>query len=102
MYAETFYLAIRFYYYSAPKLVGWAQNSVIKEKFLKGLVIPLPLNVIPLPARWKIKFLPAIELHYPPEAANDNEAVHEACAEIHEKMQAAILKELKNRKSIYL
>lgn len=91
-----------------PTLVIGAEETHInlKElkftKFLKGVVIPIPLNVIPLPARWKIVFLPPIKLPYPPEAATDTELVHELCFEIQEQMQEALLKELKNRKSIYL
>src|SRR3989344_5939541 len=27
-------------------------------RFLKGVIIPIPLNVLPLPAKWKIIFLP--------------------------------------------
>jgi 1-acyl-sn-glycerol-3-phosphate acyltransferase len=90
-----------------PTLVIGAEetNINLKElkftKFLKGVVIPLPLNVIPLPARWKIKFLEPIKLPYPPEAATDTELVHEICFEIQEVMQEALVKELKNRKSIY-
>jgi 1-acyl-sn-glycerol-3-phosphate acyltransferase len=90
-----------------PTIVIGAEETHINlkdlkfTKFLKGVVIPLPLNIIPLPARWKIKFLPPIEMNYPPEAAADTELVHEICFEIQEKMQEAILKELKNRKSIY-
>jgi hypothetical protein len=77
-------------------------NQLKFTRFLKGVVIPLPLNVIPLPARWKIIFLPPIHLPHPPEAAFDTELVHEICFDIQEKMQAALIKELKNRKSVYL
>jgi 1-acyl-sn-glycerol-3-phosphate acyltransferase len=31
-------------------------------KYLIGTVIPVPLNVIPLPVKWKIKFLPPISM----------------------------------------
>ncbi len=91
-----------------PTLVIGAEETHINlnqlkfTRFLKGVVIPLPLNIIPLPARWKIIFLPAIHLPYPSSAADDNELVHEICFEIQEKMQDALVKELKTRKSIYL
>ncbi len=77
-------------------------NQLKLTRFLKGVVIPMPLNILPLPARWKIVFLPPIHLPHPPEAADDNELVYEICFEIQEKMQAALVKELKKRKSIYL
>lgn len=71
-------------------------------KFLRGSVIPLPLNIVPLPAKWKIKFLEPIYLPYKPEALNDNELIHEIANEVQELLQAAIQKELKKRKSTYL
>ena len=71
-------------------------------KFLRGTVLPLPLNVIPLPAKWKIKFLEPIELPYKPEAANDRELVHELAQEIQEKIQAAINEEVRQRGLPYL
>jgi 1-acyl-sn-glycerol-3-phosphate acyltransferase len=70
-------------------------------KFLKGLIIPLPLNVIPLPAKWKIKFLPPIHLPHKPEAANDRELVYEIAQDIQEQMQEALTKEAKKRDSVY-
>lgn len=70
-------------------------------KFLKGLIIPLPLNVIPLPAKWKIKFLPPIHLPHKPEAANDRDLVYEIAQDIQEQMQEALTKEAKKRDSVY-
>ena len=37
-------------------------SSISLTKMLKGTIIPIPLNVIPLPAKWKIIFLPKIEM----------------------------------------
>ncbi|MBX2987266.1 MAG: acyltransferase family protein [Bdellovibrionaceae bacterium] len=71
-------------------------------KFLRGLVIPLPLNVLPLPARWRIRFLEPIHLPYKPEAADDSELVHEICQDIREKMQKALQEEIKKRGAVYL
>lgn len=91
-----------------PTLVIGAEETHINlnklkfSRFLKGVVIPLPLNIIPLPARWKIIFLEPIVLNYPAEAAHDAELVHEICFEIQEKMQQTLIKELKKRKSVYL
>jgi 1-acyl-sn-glycerol-3-phosphate acyltransferase len=66
-------------------------------KFLKGTVIPLPLNIIPLPAKWRIHFMEPIRLPYPPSAANDAELVHEIAQDIQEKMQSAIEHEINKR-----
>jgi 1-acyl-sn-glycerol-3-phosphate acyltransferase len=90
-----------------PCIVIGAEESQINlkklklTKFLKGMVIPLPLNVIPLPVKWKIKFLEPIHLPYGTKAINDMNLVHEICDEIHEKMQTAMHEELKKRKSIF-
>ena len=70
-------------------------------KFLRGLVLPLPLNVIPLPAKWKITFLEPITLPFPPSSADDREVVLELAQMVREKMQKALNHELKERKSIY-
>lgn len=71
------------------------------SKYLSGLVLPLPLNVLPLPARWKIKFLPPVHLPYRPEKADDGELVHELAADLQERMQKAVDLELAKRESIY-
>jgi len=70
-------------------------------KFLRGLVIPLPLNIVPLPAKWKIKFLEPIRLPIPPSKMDDQELIHETTSEIQDTLQDAIRKELKNRKWVY-
>ena len=91
-----------------PTLVIGAEETHINlnqlkfTKFLKGVIIPLPLNILPLPARWKIIFLPPIHLPHSAEEADNNELVYEICFDIQEKMQAALVKELKQRKSVYL
>lgn len=72
-------------------------NQLKFTKFLRGLVLPLPLNVIPLPAKWKMVFLEPVYLPYPPEAAADAELVHEIAQEIQETMQTRIRQEVKKR-----
>ncbi|UXR66167.1 acyltransferase family protein [Bdellovibrio bacteriovorus] len=71
-------------------------------KFLKGTVIPLPLNVIPLPAKWRIRFLEPIALPYKPDAINDSELMNEIAQDIQEKMQTAIEEELQKRGNAFL
>ena len=90
-----------------PALVIGAEESQINlsnlklTKFLKGMVIPLPLNFIPLPVKWKIVFLEPIHLPYNAKALEDANLVRELCEEIQEKMQRAMHKELKKRKSLF-
>lgn len=86
-----------------PTLVIGAEETHINlsqlkmTRFLRGLVLPLPLNVIPLPVKWKIKFLPPVVLPFEPEAANDRELVHEIASDMRERMQKALNQELKKR-----
>ena len=72
------------------------------SKFLKGTVLPLPLNTIPLPAKWKIVFLKPIHLPYKPSKANDKELVHEIALDIREQMQRELSNIIKKRKHIFL
>lgn len=91
-----------------PTLIIGAEESQITlaqlklPRLLKNLILPLPLNLIPLPARWKIVFLPPIELPYPPESASDNTLVHDITQDIHQKMQAALIEEINKRKTVYI
>jgi 1-acyl-sn-glycerol-3-phosphate acyltransferase len=91
-----------------PTLVIGAEETHINlkqikfTKYLMGGVLPLPLNIIPLPAKWKIKFLPAIHLPFKPNAADDAELVHEIAIDLREKMQLEINKELSKRDFIFV
>ena len=67
------------------------------SKFLRGLVLPLPLNVIPLPAKWKIIFEKPVTLPFGPEKMSDSELCHDLASEIRENMQAKINIEVKKR-----
>ena len=90
-----------------PTLVIGAEESQINlsnlklTKFLKGLVIPLPLNVVPLPVKWKIIFLEPMILPYSAKALKNEDLIREISEEIQEKMQQAMHFELKKRKSIF-
>jgi 1-acyl-sn-glycerol-3-phosphate acyltransferase len=66
-------------------------------KFLRGTVLPLPLNVIPLPAKWRIKFLPPIYLPYQSTQIDDSELMREIAEEIQEQMQESLTEQLHKR-----
>ncbi len=70
-------------------------------KFLRGLVLPLPLNVIPLPAKWKIIFDKPVHLPFSSEKTGDSELCNELASEIQESLQKKINKEVKKRGSGY-
>lgn len=67
------------------------------SKFLRGLVLPLPLNVIPLPAKWKIIFEKPVMLPFGPEKMSDSELCHDLASEIQENLQTKINSEVKKR-----
>jgi len=91
-----------------PTLVIGAEETNINlqklkfTKFLRGLVLPLPLNVIPLPAKWKIVFLKPIHLPFGPDKVSDSELCHDLANEIQESMQKKLNKEIKMRGSVYI
>ncbi len=91
-----------------PTLVLGAEETHINlsqlkfTKYLKGAVLPLPLNLIPLPVRWKIKYLTPIYLPYQASAARDRDLVHEITADIQEQMQDALSEEVQKRDNIFL
>ena len=91
-----------------PTLIIGAEETHINlsqlkfTKYLRGIVLPLPLNVIPLPVKWKIKFLPPIYLPYKPEAAEDRDLVMEIAGEIQEQMQDALAEEIHKRGNPFL
>lgn len=87
-----------------PTLVIGAEESNINlsqlkfTKFLKGVVLPLPLNIIPLPVRWKVKFLPPIYLPYSSRSLDDRNLLHEITEEIQERMQEELREEVLKHK----
>lgn len=91
-----------------PTLILGAEETHVNlsqlkfTKFLRGLILPLPLNIIPLPSKWKIIFMKPIYYPYKTEAANDRELVHELAEELREKMQGALNSELAKRGSIFI
>ena len=91
-----------------PTLILGAEETHINlsqlkfTKYLRGLVLPLPLNILPLPVKWKIKFLPPIYLPYKKSAAEDRELVMEIATELQEQMQDALTEEMQKRGNRFL
>lgn len=77
-------------------------SQVRWAKHVLGIIIPIPLNVLPLPVKWKIKFLKPIRLKADPEKAKDVNYVTRLSREIRIEMQRAIHAELKKRKNLFL
>lgn len=92
-----------------PTMIFGAEETHINlkklkfSKYLRGLVLPIPLNILPLPARWKIVFAPPVYLPYSPDQVENRDLCVELASDIQESMQTQINQELKKRGSrIYL
>lgn len=67
-------------------------------KPLLGSVAPIPLSLAPLPSRWKVQFLEPIDFsHYDPALIHSKEACREIAAEVHDIVQARLLKASKGK-----
>lgn len=71
-------------------------------KEILGIIIPIPLNVIPLPARWHIKIGAPIQLEHAPEKADDIEYVTKLSRKIRLQLQRELHAELRKRKNVFL
>jgi 1-acyl-sn-glycerol-3-phosphate acyltransferase len=91
-----------------PVLVLGAEETHINlsrlklSKFLRGVVLPLPLNLIPLPSKWKIIFMEPVHLPYGAEAADDRELVRDLAEDLRERMQERLNEELSRRGSVFI
>jgi len=70
-------------------------------KEILGIIVPVPLNVIPLPAKWHIKFLKPIYLEKDLEKAQDIAYVTKLSRHIRIQLQKELHVQLKNRDRIF-
>lgn len=71
------------------------------SKFLRGLVLPLPLNLLPLPSKWKIIFMEPIDLAADKDKLDDRDYVRDLAFKIQAQMQKRIREELSKRDSVF-
>jgi 1-acyl-sn-glycerol-3-phosphate acyltransferase len=72
-------------------------------RFARGIKIPLPFNLLPLPAKWRIRFLTPIDLsEYSKEDAADKDKMEALANRIQTQMQTALTAELKRRPYVFL
>ncbi len=77
-------------------------SNISFAKSLKGTIIPIPLNVIPLPAKWKIIFLPPVDMSkFSKKDAADHDLVHRTSESVRTLIQERINSELAKREWIY-
>lgn len=90
-----------------PTLIIGAEESNFTLKqltlktVLKGFKIPLPLNILPLPAKWRIIFLEPIYLPYDVSILEDHTFIREIASDIQELMQERMSAEIRKRGSVY-
>lgn len=71
-------------------------------KHLYGALVPIPLNVLPLPAKWKIGFLPPIDMSkFTIDDASNKELVHNVARDVQHLIQDRINSELGRRKFVF-
>lgn len=71
-------------------------------KELLGVVIPVPLNVIPLPAKWKISFLKPVKYERSAEKSESIDFITKESRKIRHLLQKSLHAQLKNRKRIFI
>jgi 1-acyl-sn-glycerol-3-phosphate acyltransferase len=75
-------------------------------KFTKGLigsVIPIPLNILPIPIKWKICFLPPMKISLlPGDALKNEQKVKKEAQKFRHYIQRAIIQELRKRSPVNL
>lgn len=96
-------LAIRCQTPVIPTLILGAEESHINlarinvDRWIPGQSFPLPLNLIPLPVRWKIIFLKPRVYPFEPEEANNQSLIRELSEELREEMQSQLSIEAQNK-----
>lgn len=87
-----------------PVIIIGAEETHINLGQVKILnqLLPLPLNYFPLPAKWKIKFLPPLRFAAAPGELKLEKKAERAADSVRRDMQAALKKELAQRKYVYV
>ena len=85
-----------------PVIIVGAEETHINIGQIKifNQLLPMPVNVLPLPAKWKIKFLKPIQFDSG-LVSDDSVKVEKAAAKVRLEMQAQLKQELAKRKFIY-
>lgn len=70
-------------------------------KELLGIIVPVPLNLIPLPVKWQIHFLSPIQLEKDPEKAKDMKYVTTLTKKIRTQLQKEMNDKLRTRGLVF-
>ena len=82
--------------------INLATLKLRDKKKAHDTLIPIPFNVIPLPAKWDIWFFEPIDLSGYRQFADDKVKLKEIAQEIRATMQAHVDSELAKRKYVYI
>lgn len=77
-------------------------GSLDLSRWLDGLKLPLPINLVPLPAKWKIRFLPPVDLgRLPRRLEEPGLNVRSLADETRSRMQRELRSELRRRRYVF-
>jgi 1-acyl-sn-glycerol-3-phosphate acyltransferase len=82
--------------------INLATLKIHDKKKARDTLLPLPFNVIPLPAKWDIRFFAPIDISGYRKYADDKAKLKEIAQEIRDKMQAEVDHQLSKREYIYI
>lgn len=71
-------------------------------KQVMGIIVPVPLNVVPLPVRWHIRFHKPIRIPRDPSKVSDMEHVNRLSRQIRHELQHQLHADVKRRKALFL
>lgn len=77
-------------------------SQVRWAKELMGIIVPVPLNVVPLPAKWRIYVGKPIQVERDPEKARDLKALTALSRRMRREMQHELHEKLKQREGVFL
>ncbi len=75
--------------------IRWAKQLI-------GIIVPVPLNLFPLPAKWQIHFLPPIHLEKDLEKAKDLKYVTELSKKLRRDFQKEMNLRLRDRQLVFV
>lgn len=82
--------------------INLATLKIRNKKKARETLLPIPFNVIPLPAKWDIRFFAPIDISAYRKYADDKDKLREIAQEIRDSMQAQVDKELSKREYVYI
>ncbi len=70
-------------------------------QYVKPILMPIPFNMVPLPAKWDIRFLPPIDLSAHKDQAGDRKNLERLANEVRAQIQERITADLRQREYVY-